>query len=215
MPRLEIDAGKDLRALTSPTIARVYDALHDMKDGQLHSICMDILWERHGQDAGEWPVHQAEIGPITLEIDGDRKEFLPKITSHPVQMYCRTDKRAKPNDPAHRLARRLLFSYQDCGGRERIFRHWQCLCGARTDLDSLVRGIHRIAPLRADVWPSAVIPGVNNGYPVFVVCKFAQGTQDPLHAPGSLGDRCMCGGSLGIANSWNDPPGTDQYLSVY
>lgn len=212
---MSVDTREDFYTLTSATIARIHDALHDLKDGSLHRICMDILWERHGVEGGEWSLSESEIGPITLMVGEERRVLQPRDTHHVLRRYCCTVRDSKPLDPAHRLARRLHFSFLDCDGKQRVLDHEQCLCGARSDLPmgqgGLVTGQHRIGwglP-SAHVWPQTTIPGVNDGRPVLVVCKRSQGAQDPLHAPGLVGDRCICGASLGI---WNTT--IDQYLPV-
>jgi hypothetical protein len=208
------DLRTELDALTSSMVARILASLHDLKDDDLHRACMDILWDRHGVEGGNWPVSEVDIGPITLEIAGVRTALVPSTTRHQLQAYCRN---ARPLDPGHRVARRLDWSYIDCDGREREFHHIQCTCGARTDRSGrgveLVMGRHRVGPMRADVWPQAVIPGRNNGHPVFVVCRFSVGTQDPLHAPNTIGC-CICGRNLGVEHEWEESPAEDQYLSV-
>lgn len=203
---------ENLSQLPSDVVARILDALHDLKDAELHDACRQIIWSRHATVGGEWPVVAAEIGPICLVVDGSERELQSQIRAHRLRQYCRTVRGTTPSDPAHRVARMLDWSYVDADGRPRRFHGIECACGAPES--RLHIGHVRCAPFEAHVWPTTIIPGVNNGHPVFVVCKYAEHAQDPLHAPNSLGDRCLCGGNLGKWNEWADVPTADKYLSV-
>jgi hypothetical protein len=205
------DIRKELAKLSSESVARIWDALHDLKDGALHNACQAIVWDRHATMGEEWPTSNADIGPISLVVEGIEHEWQPGIRSHRVRSYCRTVRGTKPDDPAHKVARVLDWSYVDVQGRERRFSDMECSCGASGDRMHL--GVVRCTS-EANVWPVATIPGVNNGHPVFVVCKYAEHAQDPMHAPSGSGERCICGGSLGKWNEWADTPATDKYLPV-
>jgi len=203
---------QELARLSSESIARIYDALHDLKDGDLHEACLKILWDRHATVGGDWPEGEQEAGAISLVVDGVEQALTPRSRSYRVRRFCRSHLKTGPGDPSHRIARTIDWSYADPQGRQRRFHGIECACGASGE--RLHIGRVRCAPCDAHVWPVATIPGVNNGYPVFVVCKYAEHAQDPLHGPGSLGDRCICGGSLGKWNEWADTPTSDKYLSV-
>lgn len=206
------DLRENLSQLPSDVVARILDALHDLKDGELHDACRQIIWSRHASVGGDWPERDADIGPIRLVVDGEERELQPRIRSHRIRQFCRSVRGTKPDDPAHRVSRMLAWSYVDADGRVRPFRDIECACGASGD--RLHLGRVRCAPFDANVWPTTIIPGVNNGHPVSIVCKYAEHAQDPLHAPGEIGERCICGGSLGKWNEWADVPATDKYLPV-
>ena len=200
----------ELEQLPSGIVARVHDACHELKDGELRRVCMDILWHRHATAGGHWRVSDEEIGAITL---GDGNRAISRTREHAIAFCCQNGRGL--SDESHRVKETLRWSYQDVGGRgaERNFFEIMCMCGARSDLPDRGGGLvlrrQQVVP-DAYVWPVIRIPDINGGHPVFVVCKFAQHSEDAFHAPDSTGNACICGGALGI---WN-AGGSDRYLSV-
>jgi len=157
-------------------------------------------------------VRDLELGAILLEIDGAPLQCTPRVRIAKVILQC--EKARSITDENHRVKRRLQWSYIASDGRERAFDHVECTCGDRSDISSRRGGLVLRRVLQkgdSGVWPCQKIRGINNGYPVFVVCKFAEHAQDPRHAPDADGFYCICGGTLGVHNSEGV---TDKYLSA-
>lgn len=167
-----------LESLTSEAVARIHDALHDLKDPGLHKQCMDALWLRHGTAAHEWPV--------SMEQSSDPDDASRPFSSMSVVRFCA--RASSPTDPGHRPIRSLLWTYLDIGGRERTFHGLLCSCGAD------VERWHRYwqAEPSARVWPTVIRDGV----PCYQVCTWSRGADDPAHAPRSAGN-CLCSATLG------------------
>lgn len=206
------DLYEELCDLSSQAVARIHDGLHDLKDGDLHRVCMDILWARHGSPGGYWDVRDLELGAILLSIDHAAVECSPRLRVAKMVLQCAQARSI--TDENHQVRRRLEWSYIASDGRQRTFDHVECTCGDRSDISDRQGGlVLRKVLLKGDasVWPCLTIPRINNGHPVFVVCKFADHAQDPRHAPDADGFYCMCGGTLGVHNSEGV---TDKYLSA-
>ncbi len=173
----------ELVTLSSEALARVYDALHDLKDGGLHCAIMDLLWERHGESS-TWPCLWQDIGSAT---PGPARHHL-------VVRHCHRGTSDK--DPDHQVRRHLAWSYQDDRGT-RAFDEYECTCGGRTDRTSPIGQAIFLRPRQAQasalVWPTVMRDGV----PHFWICQFARSADDPEHAPGAYGSSCLCTARLG------------------
>jgi hypothetical protein len=202
----------ELEHLSSEAVAQIYDALHDLKDAVLHEICLDLLWDRHATTGGDWPTREENIG------DPNGQPETASLGTHVLVAFCAV---GPANDPRHRVARHLAWSYE--AERTREFWGWQCTCGRRTDRENHTSRLTlrwRQARPTARVWPIVMrdIPGAGHGghqskqIPHFQVCKYALHAEDPLHAPNTIGMQCLCGGYLGHHNLEGN---SDKLLPLY
>jgi hypothetical protein len=214
------DMRAELEPLSSEAVARIYDALHDLKDTALHNTCLDLLWDRHATPGGDWPTREENIG------DPNAQPETGSLGTHVLVGFCSEAsarlERPRREDPDHRVSRHLEWSYDTASG-PRVFSGWQCTCGRRSDhpcRDQRLTLAWRQARPTARVWPIVMrdIPGAGHGghqskqIPHFQVCKYALHAEDPLHAPNAIGMQCLCSGYLGPYN--HDAEG-DKLLPLY
>lgn len=217
----------ELDKLSSEAIAQIYDALHDLKAAIVHTAALDILWDRHATPGGEWEVRDQPIGNPNEEwvewekrevervreqakgaIDGWGKPLPSLEPSHRVVAHCSHGKGHR--DQLHQVKRSLNWKYQDERG-ERTRSGVECTCGRRSDLEGRERRLEfkqRQLEPTARVWQTVMMGGI----PHYQVCKFARCADDPEHAPNTMGDRCLCGGYLGIHNIDDK---TDKFMPAY
>jgi hypothetical protein len=190
----------ELEKLSSEAIAQICGALHDLKDGVIRDAAHGILWDRHATPGGEWPVSEQEIGNPN-DWDSPRGK-------HRVVAHCSKGK--APWDPLHQVKRMLNWKYQDERG-ERSLSGLECTCGRRTDLEGRDHRLdlkQRQDEPTARVWPTVM----RDSIPHYQVCKYARCADDPDHAPNVMGDRCFCGGYLGMHNTGDK---TDKFMPAY
>lgn len=192
----------ELERLSSEAVAQIYDALHDMRDGPLRKVAMELLWDRHSTSGGDWPTREEEIGNPNGDPVRDSRG------THTLVASC-------AGSITHKIWRQLSWSYEDARGT-RVFREYQCNCGRRTDGrgDTLLIIRWRQARPSWRVWPTVMryVETAGKEHPYLQVCRFARHVEDPMHAPNSTGMQCLCGAYLGIHNLDGN---VDKLLPVY
>ena len=194
-------ATTDLDALTEiPTrlLARVYNALHDLKDGELHEAILNLIWHRHAAIGGDWPRREDEIGDPNAEYQFAHVER----AKHWLVGYCGDGPSPTgrdgivKHDANHQVARKLHLEVDG-----RLFDGTECTCGRRRDRESRARLSMKWRQVTPDahVWPWVTldVPGAGRPIPHIQVCRFSRGAEDPDHAPNALGMQCLCGAYLG------------------
>lgn len=191
----------ELRALSTDALAQILDSLHDLKSPVCRNAIMAVFWERHAHELpGGWPVHELDI------LDPTNPDLIrPRVLGkHRVIRYCRASQ--GPQDALHKALLRLVVVTPS-----RTIVKVRCSCGREFDEYDLLRcqerGDHR-------VWPQVSLPDALTGVAAkhFQICRHAKHVQDPFHAPGPGGERCLCYSQLGIHHTDGEE---DRFLPVF
>lgn len=212
---MTVEIRVELEKLPSEALDVLRSAMHDLANGGLKDLILEILWDRHATPGGGWLRRCAAVGD---PLDRDKLYDLPQ---HQLIGYCGAgdapsgqDEHVR-HDRRHVVRRTMSFSSggADYGGLE-------CSCGRRSDRPDGAKDWLNIRwyKLNPDpgVWPKVSDPSRNNGYPAYQVCRDAPTADHQAHAPNSLGDRCLCGRAIGeyYDSESDDDVCRDKFLPV-